>query len=268
MKIFLSWSGPTSKAVAEALRDWLPLVIQAVRPYLSSADIDKGARWLSSIAEELEATKVGLICLTPNNLDAPWIHFEAGALSKTLDKTYVCPYLFGLEPTDVTGPLKHFQATRAQRDDTRSLIKTINKALGNNALPENTLDKLFNKWWPDLDKDLKNISLDNSSVESKPQRSDSDLLAEVLELVRGISDAIFNLQPLTSRRPISGSYRTLTSLSEMPIDTDILLQLGNVSLDEATRQSIREMLNRRLERQESDSDTADNDDDTPETPSS
>ena len=30
MKIFLSWSGPRSRAIAEALNDWLKRVIQAV----------------------------------------------------------------------------------------------------------------------------------------------------------------------------------------------------------------------------------------------
>lgn len=94
MKIFISWSGSMSQAIAEALHDWLPRVIQAVQPWLSSTNIDKGARWSDDIAAQLEETKFGLICLTRENLEAPWILFEAGALSKTLDRTYVCPYLF------------------------------------------------------------------------------------------------------------------------------------------------------------------------------
>ena len=64
MRIFVSWSGDRSKFVAEALHDWLPNVIQALDPWLSSEDIDKGTRWLSDIATQLNEVKVGIICLT------------------------------------------------------------------------------------------------------------------------------------------------------------------------------------------------------------
>ena len=37
------------------------------------------------MANALEGMKVGIICLTLENLSAKWILYEAGALSKTLD---------------------------------------------------------------------------------------------------------------------------------------------------------------------------------------
>ena len=181
MEVFISWSGERSREIANVLRDWLPNVIQAVKPWMSAADIDKGTRWSSDIAVQLEGAKVGIICLTPENLEAQWILFEAGALSKTLEKTYVCPYLFQVEPTDIKGPLVQFQHTKATKDDTRKLLHTINKALVDEALDDTKLDKSFDIWWPELDKNLKSIT----DVQTKrEERSEREILEEILELVR------------------------------------------------------------------------------------
>jgi hypothetical protein len=183
MKVFISWSGDMSKAVAEALRDWLPLVIQAVEPWVSSHDIERGVRWSPVLTKELEQTKVGIICLTPDNLEAPWILFEAGALSKTVDATFVCPFLFRVENSDLEGPLAQFQTTKAQKDDTRELMHTINKSLGASALREGALDRAFEKWWPDLEQRLGGIPI-ISAVANIPKRTDRQILDEILELVR------------------------------------------------------------------------------------
>jgi hypothetical protein len=70
----------------------------------------------------------------PENLTASWLLFEAGTLSKTLDKTFVCPYLLNLQPTDIQGPLSQFQAATTEKEETRKLLHTINNALGDHAL--------------------------------------------------------------------------------------------------------------------------------------
>jgi TIR domain len=101
MKVFLSWSGETSHAIAIALRDWLPSVIQFVEPYVSSEDIDKGARWSTDIAKELESSGYGILCVTPENTESPWLNFEAGALSKSIDKSRVSPLIVGLRRSEI-----------------------------------------------------------------------------------------------------------------------------------------------------------------------
>src|SRR6266581_8474724 len=105
MDIFISWSGLRSEAVAKTLHGWLPKIVNAFKPWLSSADIDKGARWNSELTSTLQQSRAGIICLTPSNLHADWILFESGALSKQVEHTFVCPLLIGLEPADVKGPL-------------------------------------------------------------------------------------------------------------------------------------------------------------------
>lgn len=182
MKIFISWSGERSKAIANILYDWLPLVIQTAKPWLSASDIDKGTRWSTDIATQLEETSFGIICLTPENLEAPWIHFEAGALSKTIDGSFVCPYLYEIEPTDIEGPLVQFQSTSANKDDTKKLIHTINNALPE-SMTEQQIDKAFEVWWKDLKEKLEGINpiVPHPAV----KRTERELLEEILELARG-----------------------------------------------------------------------------------
>lgn len=183
MRVFISWSGATSRLIAEALRDWIPYVLPAAEPWMSATDIDRGARWSTEISAQLDAANIGIICLTPENLEAPWILFESGALSKILSRSLVCTYLFQLRPPDVKGPLAQFQAAVADEKETRSLLFSMNRALGSSSLPDARLERMFNNWWPELSSTLDSISRRQKEPVSKP-RSDRDLLEEILQLQR------------------------------------------------------------------------------------
>jgi len=185
MEIFISWSGPKSGAVAEALRNWLPKVVNAFSPWLSSADIDKGARWGSDLAGRLASARAGIICLTPSNIQSPWILFEAGALSKTLENTFVCTLLIGLEPADVDWPLAQFQATRATKRDVLKLLKTLNTGLRESSLPDRHIEDAFEVWWPRLEAELEHLPPE--AAVTRPRRTDRDLIEELVDLVRNQS---------------------------------------------------------------------------------
>jgi hypothetical protein len=185
MDVFISWSGKRSKQIAEILTDWLPQVIQAVNPWMSK-DIDKGARWSPEISEKLAQSKIGIICLTPENLHADWILFEAGALSK-IKENKVCTFLIELNPADIEQPLAQFQHTSFSKDDVKSLITTINAQLtgtGEHLLPEKTLNSVFEKNWLDLEDKIKSIPPVSKSKTKKQERSDREILEEILELTR------------------------------------------------------------------------------------
>lgn len=182
MKVFISWSGPRSEVLAEVLRSWLSDVIHVLDPWMSSHDIDKGRRWDSEIAGQLGQSNVGIICLTRENVNAPWILFEAGALAKAIDESFVCPYLLDLKPTELKGPFAQFQVTVANEEDTFKLLRTINKALGENARSTEQLDKAFKKWWPELKTAIDRIP--KTLLPAKQLRSDRDLLEEMLSLIR------------------------------------------------------------------------------------
>ena len=157
MRVFISWSGNKSHKVALVFRDWLPSVIQSIEPYVSSEDIDKGARWSTDIAKELENSTFGILCVTKDNLEAPWLSFEAGALSKTMDKAFVSPFLFDIKRSEVNGPILQFQSTIFQKEDLKKLVTTLNKACGENCIPESRLEKAFEVWFPTLETELNKI---------------------------------------------------------------------------------------------------------------
>lgn len=186
MKVFICWSEGRSKVVAETLRSWLKRVIQQLEPFLSTQDIRTGKRWNSEIAGQLAETKFGVLCLTRENLKSPWLSFEAGALSKTIDyKTFVCPYLIGgLTPAEVPDPLGQFQSNPADKEGTKKLLETINSALGEKKLEEGIVNDAFEKYWPDLEKVLGNLP--PVKGEETPKRKVEDMVEEILDTVRGL----------------------------------------------------------------------------------
>src|SRR3712207_3311932 len=100
VRVFVSWSGPYSGKVAALLKEWLPDVIQEVDAYFSDTDIETGERWSQNISKELEETDIGILVLTKSNMSAPWILFEAGALSKK-GTSRVAPLLCDLQILDI-----------------------------------------------------------------------------------------------------------------------------------------------------------------------
>lgn len=208
MRVFLSWSGDRSRMIAEALRTWLSDVVQYLDPWMSSEDIGKGARWSLDLLRELEATKVGIVCLTPENLTAPWILFEAGALGKALDKNRVCTYLYELRSADIQGPLLQFQATVANEKDTRKLVHTLNACLDQSEVRSNEqIDRAFIKWWPELKKALDRIP--STEIDTRPKRSDREMIEEVLDLTR-----ILTIGSQGSREPHLGRDLGTTAFFE------------------------------------------------------
>ncbi len=181
MKVFISWSGDRSRAIAHALHDWLPDVIQDLEPYMSESDIGAGTRWASELAKTLDKIDIGILCVTPENINAPWLLFEAGSLAKKLDLSRVIPYRLDLRSTDIAFPLAQFQSVEANREGTLKLIKNLN-ALRDQPLDHERVERLYTKFWVDLEQRIKLAVVMPS--EHSPSRKERDILEEILQLVR------------------------------------------------------------------------------------
>jgi hypothetical protein len=191
VRVFFSWSGERSRQTAEILSSWLEGVIQAIEPWMSH-EMEKGSRWIEEIPVNLETSKMGIICLTDDNLKSPWILFEAGALSKTREAK-VCTFLLDVSHADVEYPLAQFQHTAFKKDDIKRLVKTVNEQVrkeGENALSDAKLDAAFEHWWPDLEEGLNQLL--NLQVQRTVKRTERELLEEILEISRRIEVGLNN----------------------------------------------------------------------------
>lgn len=89
--------------------------------------------------------------MTTDNLTAPWILFEAGALSKAFTASHVCPYLIDLDFRDISGPLSQFQAKKSDRASTLELLHAINGE-ASTPIEAGRLLELFDALWTRLER--------------------------------------------------------------------------------------------------------------------
>jgi hypothetical protein len=203
MRVFVSWSQDTSRSLAEVLAKWFRNIThRKIDPFCSMHDIEPGERWTRRLANELEATDFGILCLTRDNMDAPWVHFEAGCLSKHIGLARVCPLLFGINPTDLRGPLSQFQAIQFGREEIKQLLDSFNGALGDKGLEQEILDANFTVWWPKLERDVETVLASVSGHEQSMIRTERDLLEEVLSLTRSFVRSPGSAMPMADLTPL------------------------------------------------------------------
>lgn len=152
MKIFIGWSGERSKYIAGILEKWMPKIIQQIDIWYSE-DIPRGRPWFDKIINELKDANFGIVCLTPENVNSKWLHFEAGAIQK---QGVVFTLLYDLKIGDIKFPLVGFQSTKFEKDSFKSLINDINGML-KEKIDDTTLNYCFETVWQDIEKEMKKI---------------------------------------------------------------------------------------------------------------
>lgn len=211
-----------------AFKEWLPLVIQSVEPYVSSEDIDKGARWSTDVAKELEECSFGIICVTRDNLEEPWLMFEAGALSKRMAESLVCPFLLGVKRSDIKGPLAQFQSAIFDKNDIHKLLTTINNSCQDGAIRSEVLERSFETYWPELEKKLKVIEKapeEKQGMSAIPQKD--DILEELLELSRRIQRSLSNPASILPSDYLDRVVRSAVNNERTPVTVAQNIQMIN-----------------------------------------
>ncbi|HEX6901873.1 MAG TPA: hypothetical protein VF789_19285 [Thermoanaerobaculia bacterium] len=153
-----------------------------MKPFFSE-QIAGGLLWSRALLDSLENARFGIICVTRENLHSAWLNFEAGSLWKRFnDGLPVCPLLFGVQPSELVGPLSLFQAKSFSEEGIKAICEQLADLTG---LEEPRLRINFEAVWPLL----------QANVES-----DLSLLREGSTQFITISSPVSNVQVL--RRPL------------------------------------------------------------------
>lgn len=165
MNVFISWSGDRSKDLASALSKFLIGAFGSESPevWMSEQDIKPGIRWAEELGQKLESSHFGVLCLTPENVNAPWLLFEAGSLAKSVSRSTVVPYRLEVRSDDIPFPLAQFRGIDADEDGTLGLLQKLNSKL-ENRLDQQQLRSVFNGRWPSLKSEIENITKSASFV--------------------------------------------------------------------------------------------------------
>ncbi|WP_436978992.1 TIR domain-containing protein [Streptomyces sp. enrichment culture] len=230
IKIFLSWSGERSQKTAKILWTWLPDVLQYINPWLSTLDISAGRRGVREITDELSETSFGIICVTPENQASTWINFEAGALSKQVEGSYVVPFLISMKTTDLISPLSQFQAVIGDnKDDVQKLLFDINDASGGLAIPRDRLERAFQKSWPEFEVSIRSISaISPKDLSDTVQRSEADKTEEILLIARQLVHRMSEMEryQLQEGQPARRPPRGIRRISEEKFIASSFAKIG------------------------------------------
>lgn len=187
---------------AKTIRDWINKTLLEAFNISMASDISPGDKWREKINKALSDSTIGLILLTPNSIDRPWIYFEAGAMDlRGIKLIPVC--LYGIEINDIEEPLKPRQAViLLGKENEEKLIKAIGKLRG-----------LFPSYISDL-------NLPPFKRSSKPRRGRiidysselDDYMREKIFHFYKVHGLIFN--PSDARRNVSFKVETFNHLIE------------------------------------------------------
>ncbi len=179
MRVFISWSGEQSRIIAEEMRLWLKDVIQSSEPFMSQHDIQKGTIWSDELDKELESDSFAIIVLTPDNVESPWINYEAGAIHKGIKGNKIATVLVDLDYSDLPNTLSKFNGAQFGKNELFEVIKSINSELDSSRLDENILKRSFLAHWPRLERAYEKSKSSGLYKQNQIEEVESNIIREL-----------------------------------------------------------------------------------------
>ncbi|MEM6738009.1 MAG: TIR domain-containing protein [Bacteroidota bacterium] len=224
MEIFISWSGNTSNQVALAIQDFMPQILNDFEPYVSSSSIEAGEQWLESVNRRLSEASFGIICLTSQNQNSPWLMFEAGALSQKMGrKGFVVPLIFDLEKSDIKTPLSIFQIKTFTKEDFFEVMKSAYDVVPTKKLNELNFRKAYDRCWPELERQVNQIFSKSKNKAFDPNSYLTECRANyVVTDIQAKNYSTVNVVPDTSNL-----YFILLTVVDCPLSRDHIRRIAS-----------------------------------------
>lgn len=188
-RTFISWSGKPGAELATTLHSWLGGVLQNAQPWVSTQNIEPGSEWNDAIKEALANAEAAIVIVNRDALKSSFVMFESGWLSSKLKRGFFL-YLVGMSTSDVPLVLSFRQMVEATKEGTFDLLLALNDVLaervGAPRVPKETLSRVMDAMWPDLEKAIAK-AIEDAKDPTEPEqelRSDRDILEEILSHVR------------------------------------------------------------------------------------
>ncbi|ODR27275.1 hypothetical protein BHQ19_02725 [Mycolicibacterium porcinum] len=176
------------------LHGWLPAMFDNIDPWCSDTDIPAGSTWFGEIRERLDSSAYGIIVITTENVDKPWLNFEAGSLSKKLneDKQRVTPLLVNFEQVNqLTGhPLAQYNAVLLNKDGMKRLCESIALSAGRNNA---NVALRFDQMWGQLEAQIAEAKSSVGPQLAPPEVSEPERLDVLTTSIRSLEATVANL---------------------------------------------------------------------------
>lgn len=200
MKVFISWSGTRSKLAASAFRDYCDACLPGIDCFMSDVEITSGERWQDAVAKGLEEASTGVVFVTPENKEKPWILFESGALSKQVTNA-VHIVRFDLQPEQLPRPLSQFQSPECSVEGFDDVLNAIWKDGYSRTITSHLFEKYKSTFAYGLAEQIAEIPADPPQGEPRyPEKTDEDFRTDILLRLDELSLAIANQSEKHVRR--------------------------------------------------------------------
>jgi hypothetical protein len=168
MQIFISWSGERSKDLAVIVTRWLAIVVPKSLPWMSEVHLEVGRHWGAELGHRLRESGFGVACVTPENIAAPWLLFEAGALATSVECDRFVPLLFGASRNDLPAPLAQFQALEVGADHMLRLALAVSDACCAEAPERDRVPRACELTWPWFEAEVNRIPAPTAVAPAEP----------------------------------------------------------------------------------------------------